>query len=95
MLRYNIIQLKASASGRPEGYVQFVLEHGRIEGDFVFLNETTQQELSQKFLPEKFKIVQLNANAEQLPNGFVDFILARGKIKDGFVEMDLDALDDG
>ncbi|HVU37306.1 MAG TPA: hypothetical protein VHC95_03160 [Opitutales bacterium] len=94
MLQYDIAQLKASAPGRPKGYVEFVLKHGKIEGDFVFINETVQAELSQRFPPEKFAIAQLKADTERFPKGFTDFILFRGKKVGKFVELDLAALDE-
>jgi len=94
MLRYDITQLKASSPGRPTGYVEYVLQHGKAESGFVFLSDFQQDELVRQFTPEKFQISHLKANVTKLPPGFVDFILARGKIKGRFVEMGLDALDD-
>jgi len=94
MLQYDIIQLKASTAGRPKGYVEFVLKHGKIEGGFIFVNETVQKELSQQFPPEKFEIAKLKANTEQFPMGFADFILSRGKKLGRFVELDLATLDE-
>jgi len=94
MLQYDIVQLKASVAGRPQGYVEFVLKHGKVEGDFVFINEAVQKDISQRFPPEKFEIAQLKADTEQYPKGFVDFILLRGKKLGKFVELDLVALDE-
>jgi hypothetical protein len=94
MLQYDTAQLKASAAGRPQGYVEFVLEYGKIEGDFVFVNESVQKEISRRFPPEKFAIAQLKADAARLPKGFADFILARGKTVGDYVELDLAGLDE-
>jgi hypothetical protein len=94
MIQYDIVQLKASARGRPKGYAEFVLEHGKVEGDFVFVNETMQKELVRRFPPEKFEIAELRAAAERYPKGFAEFILSRGKTSGKFVELDLVALDE-
>ncbi len=94
MLRYNIAQLKASAAGRPEGFVKFALHRGKIEGDFVFLNDADQAELARTLLPAKFPIRQLQREAAQLPPGFADFIQARGKANGLFMELNLETLDE-
>jgi hypothetical protein len=60
----------------------------------VFLSETLQQKLSQRFPPAKFNIVQLKTDVKQLPKGFADFILSRGKRNGRIVELDLDMLDE-
>jgi hypothetical protein len=81
MLKYDIAQLHASARGRPDGFVNFVLQHGKIDGGFVFLSETLQQKLSQRFPPAKFNIVQLKTDVKQL-RGIcffgVDWVWRRG-----------------
>jgi hypothetical protein len=94
MLQYNIVQLKASAGGRPEGFVNYVLQNGKTEGDFVFLNEELQRELPQKFPPAQFNIAQLKADAKKLPVGFADFIFSKGAKKGRNMELDLNALDE-
>jgi len=94
MLRYNIAQLNASASGRPEGFVEFVLQNGKIEGDFVLLSDSIQNELPKHFPPVEFKIAQLKADAERLPKGFADFVLSRGNKMGRMVELDLVTLDE-
>jgi hypothetical protein len=94
MLRYNIAQLKASASGRPEGYVKYVLKHGRVEGEFVFLPDAMEGKLAAKFPPAKFEIAQLKQDANLLPKGFADFIQDRGKLNGQVIELDLVTLDE-
>jgi len=93
MLRYEISKLKASIHGRPVGYVEFVFKHGKIDGDYVTIDDNVEKEIQNAFLPEKFEINQLKRQSKSLPPGFVDFIFRHGKIKGGNVELDLAALD--
>jgi hypothetical protein len=83
-----------SSPGRPNGFVEFVFEHGKIDCGFVLLDDHTQSELIRQFLPIKFAIAQLKADAKLLPKGFHNFLLERGNIKGDFVELDLDAFDE-
>jgi len=88
MLKYDIARLQASSPGRPKGFVEFVLEHGKIECDFVLLDDGAQNELSKQFPSVEFEIAQLKADAKLLPKGFADFVLSHGKIEDGLVRLD-------
>lgn len=47
--RFNINELKASAKVRPVGYVDFILTHGKINGDFVILFDAPLAEFNEKF----------------------------------------------
>jgi hypothetical protein len=94
MLKYDINKLKSSALGRPEGFVAFVLAHGKVEGDFVVLPNEVERKIVQTFPPIKFWTAQLKTDAQRLPKGFANFIYSRGKMHDGYVELDLAALDE-
>ena len=90
-LQFNLVQLKASNGQWPEGFVDYVLARGKIEGEVVILNPEALKDVSKKF-PDlgklKLNIPQLKANAAQRPEGFADYVLARGKIEGDLVILD-------
>ena len=47
--KLNIAQLKAGTKLLPEGYVDYVLARGRIEGEVVILDPAAQQDIKQEF----------------------------------------------
>lgn len=76
------------------GFVAFVLQQGKVEGDFVLISDAMEDGIRKQFSPAQFPIAQLNTDAERLPKGFAEFIHAHGRINDEVLELDLDALDE-
>ena len=94
-VRFNIAQLKATADRRPTGYVDFILDRGKIEGDMIVLDEVALKDFREKFPPHqpgRFNIIQLKASADRRPTGYVDFIFAHGKFEGDMVVLDQAAL---
>ncbi len=48
---FNIAQLKLSSRRQPVGFIDFILSHGKTEGDMVVLDEAAIEELHRRFPP--------------------------------------------
>ena len=87
----DISGLKAKTDFFPSGYVDYLLAHGRIEGDKLVLPHNVQKNILKEF-PElrhiKLNINQLKLGRRQMPQGYVDYVLARGKIEGDDVILD-------
>ena len=94
MLKYDVAQLKASRLGRPVGYVRFIMQNGKIDGNFVYVSDAIESQLPTLFPTPKFPVEQLKAEADLLPKGFAEFIHKHGKINGTRIEMDLVTLDE-
>ena len=95
MLRYNIARLKASANGRPEGYVKYVLAHGKVDGDFILLPDAIEDGLAKKFPSAEFEIAQLKHDGRiSYPRDLPILSSERGQVKGQVIELDLVALDE-
>jgi hypothetical protein len=76
--RYLLANIKAAAAQRPPGYLDFILAHGRIDGDTVILDESTLKEIREKFpappppprLPEP-TVTEMAINFTQAMAGWV------------------------
>jgi len=90
--------LQTRARRSPEGRAAYILSKGKIEGNFVLVDESLQKELKEKFPPEpnwipsdiqkQYNIAALQASAHKRPAGYVDFIMSRGKIEGENINLD-------
>ena len=75
-----------------------MLTRGKIEGDFLLVDECLDKELKENFPPilhgiltkkqGQYNITALKFSAHVRPVGFVDFIMARGKMEGDMVILD-------
>lgn len=102
-VKLHIPRLRANARQRADGYADFVLARGKINGDFVELDEEALLDLYEKFpnpltphpaREKRFHIPNLRATAGRRPVGYVDFILAHGRIEGDFAQLDDEALNE-
>jgi hypothetical protein len=87
----SIAQLKANASQKQEGYVDFVLSKGKVEGDQVILSADAQLAIHKKYptaRPREISLAALQASAPYQPPGYVDFVMSRAKIDGDKVILD-------
>jgi hypothetical protein len=92
IIKYRLSDLKSQDARNPGKAFEFMLSRGKIDGDFVLLDEAAQDELKKKFPPTpsvlRYRIADLKVGAREQPPGYVDFILSRGKMDGDFVTLD-------
>jgi len=91
MMLFNVAKLKELARYYPEGFLDFLLTHGRIEGDNVAANSLALRKLHTKYpRPWRvaFNVAQLKKHAWRYPKGYVDCVFAHGEIEGDVVVLD-------
>ncbi len=77
---YNIEHVQSMKRLFPDGYVEFILSHGKKKGNTVVFGEFAQKHLRLKYPDPPAE--------KKYPVGFAEFILSRGKIEGEFVVLD-------
>ncbi len=93
----DIRQLKKHAHYLPDGLVDYMLAHGRVEGNKLVLDRELRKEIQEKF-PDfnrvKLDLNRLMQNQHWLPLGCLNYILGRGEVRGDFVMLDAIAMND-
>lgn len=90
-VRYHLSVLRARASRRHDGRAAHFLARGRIDGEFVYLDETAHHDVLRRLpqrLPYRYKLANLQAPDGLRPDGFAGYVLSRGRREGDEVVLD-------